>query len=191
MMDSVGKPYLFQIFFECFEVATFFIAFILRVYGFERAAYGQIPFSVLIEKNVPSLQGSFGEIINEFFLSEGKTFESRYPIPKYFQVGKLFYRVTEIFGLRLGIFFVGTSRKKRCSNHNEDKFFHHCCFIWGKECRLFNIKYQPFEILPLGMVNVYGVIGRLRQLVQDTDFPPGLRRSTEYGQTEIVFTHNL
>ena len=123
MMDSVGKPYLFQIFFECFEVATFFIAFILRVYGFERAAYGQIPFSVLIEKNVPSLQGSFGEIINEFFLSEGKTFESRYPIPKYFQVGKLFYRVTEIFGLRLGIFLSAQAERRDAVTITKINFF--------------------------------------------------------------------
>ena len=98
-MDTVGKPHLFQVFLQCLEVGTFFVACVLGVDGFEGAAYGQVPFAVLVEEYVASLQGGFGEVVDEFFLLERELFKARYLVAEYFEVGKLLDRVVERFGV--------------------------------------------------------------------------------------------
>ena len=99
VVDTVGKPHLFQVFFQCLEVGTFFVACVLGVDGFEGAAYGQVPFAVLVEEYVASLQGGFGEVVDEFFLLERELFKARYLVAEYFEVGKLLDRVVERFGV--------------------------------------------------------------------------------------------
>ncbi len=41
------------------------------------------------------------------------------------------------------------------------------------------------------MVNIDGMVGRLMQLMQDSDLTVGLYGSSEHGITEILLCHNL
>ena len=111
VVNTVGKPYLFQVFLQCLEIGTLFVACVLGVDGFERAAYGEVPFAVLVEEYVASLQSGFGEVVDKLFLPEGEGFKSRYPVAEYFEVGKLLDRVVEILGGRVGTVFFGTGRQ--------------------------------------------------------------------------------
>lgn len=56
---------------------------------------------------------------------------------------------------------------------------------------LFHVQYESFEVFALGVIDVYRMVGRLVELVQDAHLPAGNCRGREYGVAEIVFCHNL
>lgn len=56
---------------------------------------------------------------------------------------------------------------------------------------LFHIQYQPFEVFPLGMVDVDGVVCRLMELVQYADVAATLCGGGKDGQPELVLVDSL
>lgn len=56
---------------------------------------------------------------------------------------------------------------------------------------LLDVEDEALEIFAFGMINVYGVIGRLMELMEDSHPAARLRGSGEYGLTEVIFRHNL
>ena len=56
---------------------------------------------------------------------------------------------------------------------------------------LFHVEDEAFEVLAFGVVDVYGVILGLMQLVEDAHGASHLRRRREDGETESLFVHCL
>ena len=56
---------------------------------------------------------------------------------------------------------------------------------------LFHIKHQSFKILTLWMVDVDGMVGRLRELMQDAHLAPRHGRRAEYRKAELLLRHRL
>ena len=56
---------------------------------------------------------------------------------------------------------------------------------------LFHIKHQSFKILTLWMVDVDGMVGRLRELMQNAHLAPRHGCRAEHCQTELLFRHRL
>ena len=58
MMNSVRKPYAFQISFQIDEIHICTISLILCIYGFQHFTNKQIVFAILIKQNITALQSS-------------------------------------------------------------------------------------------------------------------------------------
>ena len=59
-------------------------------------------------------------------------------------------------------------------------------FVWdGSPRGLFDVKDEPFEVFAFRMVDVDRVVGRLCELVQNTDVATGNGRCGEYGHAEL------
>ena len=56
---------------------------------------------------------------------------------------------------------------------------------------LFHVEDEAFEVLAFGVVDVYGVILGLMQLVEDAHGASHLRCRREDGETESLFVHSL
>ena len=56
---------------------------------------------------------------------------------------------------------------------------------------LFHVENEAFEVLAFGVVDVYGVILGLMQLVEDAHGASHLRRRRKDGETESLFVHCL
>ena len=68
VVNTVGKPYAFEIFLEVEELLACLIALVLGVEGFECATDAQVVATILIVKDITTVQGCFGEVINEGLL---------------------------------------------------------------------------------------------------------------------------
>ena len=102
VVDTVGEPYPFQVYFEVLEVFALAVAGIVLIDCFEGTADSQVPFSVLVIENVPTVGGSLGEVVDQLFLLKCQLFESRYFVAQDFQIGKRLYGVVEVVFLFLG-----------------------------------------------------------------------------------------
>ena len=59
-------------------------------------------------------------------------------------------------------------------------------FVWdGSPRGLFDVKDEPFEVFAFRMVDVDRVVGRLGELVQNTDVATGNGCCGEYGHAEL------
>ena len=56
---------------------------------------------------------------------------------------------------------------------------------------LLDVKHQVFQILALGVIDIYRVVGRLRKLVEYAHTSPRYRRSREECRAEQLFRHRL
>ena len=56
---------------------------------------------------------------------------------------------------------------------------------------LLHVEDEAFEVFAFGMIDVYGVVLRLMQLMQDPYFAPYLCGRTEHRQTEGLFIDRL
>ncbi len=56
---------------------------------------------------------------------------------------------------------------------------------------LLHLHNQSFQVLPFKVVNAYRMIGWLRELMQDTHFPPGIGCCNKYGFAEILPANRL
>ena len=56
---------------------------------------------------------------------------------------------------------------------------------------LLDVEDEPLEIFAFGMINVYWVIGRLMELMEDSHPTPRLRGSSKDGLAEVILRHNL
>ena len=68
MVNTIGKPYAFEVFLEVEEFLACLVALVLGVEGFECATDTQVVATVLIVKDITTMQGCFGEVINEGLL---------------------------------------------------------------------------------------------------------------------------
>ena len=56
---------------------------------------------------------------------------------------------------------------------------------------LFHVQYQSLEVFALGVIDIYRVVGRLCELVQDAYVALCHGRCCEYSCTEILLAHDL
>ena len=70
VVNTVGKPYALEVFFEVDELSGSLVAFVLCVECFEGTADTQVVAAVLVEEDITAVQGCFGEVINEGLLLE-------------------------------------------------------------------------------------------------------------------------
>ena len=68
MVNTIGKPYAFEVFLEVKELSACLVALVLGVEGFECATDAQVVATVLIVEDITTVQSCFGEVINEGLL---------------------------------------------------------------------------------------------------------------------------
>ena len=76
VVDAVGEPHFFEVFFERFPLVGRAVSFIIKVERFERAPDRQVGRAVLVEEDVATALGRFGQVVDQLFLFERKPFES-------------------------------------------------------------------------------------------------------------------
>ena len=65
VVNAVGKPHLFQVFFEFFELFAVAVTGVSLFDGFEGTADAQIVTAVLIEENVSTTKSSLIQVIDQ------------------------------------------------------------------------------------------------------------------------------
>ena len=83
MMNTIGEPYPFQIHLHIFKIRCCFISLIVCIYCFEHPTDSQIIFSILVKQNIPSLQSSLCQVINQFLLFQRQFLKSGNFITQY------------------------------------------------------------------------------------------------------------
>ena len=106
MMDAAGKPYPLQVHLQSLELLSGAVALKMQIGRFQQMPDLQIILSVLVEKNIPSLQGSLREVINQYLLLQGQLLKARNAVPENLQIGKLLHYIVEcIFSHHFGLNF--------------------------------------------------------------------------------------
>ena len=54
-----------------------------------------------------------------------------------------------------------------------------------------HIQHKPLEVFAFGVVDVYGVVGRLCELVQYAHAAAALRRGREHREAELLLAYSL
>ena len=122
VMDACGEPYALQVSGECAKLLRVAVAAEVGVDSFEHTADAQVVASVLIEKDVATLQSCFREIVDEGFLFERQLFKSLHLIAKHLNVGKLLVGVLEVVCLCRGC---GWAQRGGSCEHHSGKFCFH------------------------------------------------------------------
>ena len=105
MVDPVGKPHPFGIDHKLFPLGIVAVALVAFDNGVEGSADGQVVLVVLVCDDIPAAEGGFAQVIDQFFLVQGKFLESRDLIAHDPKVRELVDLPLEFLGSGFGRFF--------------------------------------------------------------------------------------
>ena len=114
MVNAIREPYTLQISFKVLKIRIRTVTLIIGIHHFQHLTDDKIVFTILVKKNITSLQSCFRQVIHQFLLFQRKFFKTVYLKTQQLQISKLFYGIVElIFHL---FFFLITSNQCHCSH---------------------------------------------------------------------------
>ena len=70
MVNAIGEPHTLQILFQSTKLIRIVVYGVVCIDGFQHLADAEVIFSILVEGDVPTIKGSFGEIIHQNLLTQ-------------------------------------------------------------------------------------------------------------------------
>ena len=68
MVDTVGKPHLFEVLLKCQPLGTLALALVVVIYTLQSSTNCKVVFKILVEHNIATAECCLGEVVDELFL---------------------------------------------------------------------------------------------------------------------------
>ncbi len=94
--SSIGKPNLLDIGLESSPVCCSFVALITGIYSLKGITNGQAPLTVLVEKDITTIEGRLLQVVDKFLLIERQLVKTFNLIAEHFEVGKTLNSVVKL-----------------------------------------------------------------------------------------------